>query len=82
MNDKEKKQWIFSPGISNLEADEREVYESLSREDKILAEIQTQTRDIRNIKSNVRFFFWITFISLITSLLVSLFGFSFLYETG
>ena len=73
MNDKDKKQWIFSPGISNLEIDEREVYENLSREDKILAEIQAQTRDIRNIKSNVRFFFWITFISLIISLLTILF---------
>tara|TARA_B100000683_G_scaffold271494_1_gene312720 strand:+ start:1738 stop:1974 length:237 start_codon:yes stop_codon:yes gene_type:complete len=73
MNDKDKKQWIFSPGISNLEIDEREVYENLSREDKILAEIQAQTRDIRNIKSNVRFFFWITFISLIISLLTTLF---------
>ena len=73
MNDKDKKEWIFSPGISNLEIDEREVYENLSREDKILAEIQAQTRDIRNIKSNVRFFFWITFISLIISLLTTLF---------
>ena len=51
MNDKDKKQWIFSPGISNLEIDEREVYENLSREDKILAEIQIQTRDIMTLQA-------------------------------
>ena len=69
MDDKEKKQWRFRPGLTNLGGDEKEVYESLNREDKMLAEIQAQTRDIRNIKSNVQFFFWITMISLIISFL-------------
>jgi len=45
--------------------DEREIYESMKREDKILAEIQAQTRDVRNIKSNVQFFFWLTIIGII-----------------
>ena len=70
MDDKEKKQWIFRPGLTNLGGDEEEVYESLNREDKMLAEIQAQTRDIRNIKSNVQFFFWITIISIVLSILI------------
>ena len=52
--------------------DERKVYESMNREDKMLAEIQSQTRDIRNIKSNVQFFFWMSIISIILSIIISL----------
>ena len=53
--------------------DERKKYESMNREDKMLAEIQAQTRDVRNIKSNVQFFFWMTIISIVLSIIFTIY---------
>jgi len=42
----------------------------MNREDKMLSEIQSQTRSIRNIQSNVQFFFWITIIGIVSQIVI------------
>ena len=37
---------------------------------QMLVEIQAQTRSIRNIQSNVQFFFWITIIGIVSQILI------------
>ena len=64
MNEINNKEWKFEPGFRINTLEEAEVYDSLSREDKMLAEIQKQTKFTRNIQNNVKFFFWLTVISI------------------
>jgi hypothetical protein len=64
MNEINNKEWKFEPGFRINTLEEAEVYDSLSREDKMLAEIQKQTKFTRNIQNNVKFFFWLTAISI------------------
>ena len=66
----ESNQWRSNPGLTNLSADELKLYESMNREDKMLVEIQAQTRSIRNIQSNVQFFFWITIIGIVSQIVI------------
>jgi hypothetical protein len=49
---------------------EGEMYEGMNREDKMLAELQSQTSSIKNIQSNVQFFFWITIIGIVSQILI------------
>jgi len=64
MSEINNQKWKFNAGFQINTLEEAEVYDSLSREDKMLAEIQKQTRYTRNIQSNVKFFFWLTVISI------------------
>ncbi|MAX68263.1 MAG: hypothetical protein CMP60_01035 [Flavobacteriales bacterium] len=66
----ESNQWRSNPGLTNLSVDELRLYESMNREDKMLVEIQAQTRSIRNIQSNVQFFFWITIIGIVSQIVI------------
>ena len=50
---------------TTVKTDKKEEYESINREDKMLDELQSQTSSIRNIQSNVQFFFWLTIIGII-----------------
>ena len=66
----ESNQWRSNPGLTNLSADELKLYESMNREGKMLVEIQAQTRSVRNIQSNVQFFFWITIIGIVSQIVI------------
>ena len=72
MNEINNKEWKFNAGFKINTLEEAEVYDSLSREDKMLAEIQKQTKAIKNIEANVLFFFWITLLSILASMLLSI----------
>ena len=49
--------------------DWNEIYKVLSREDKNLLETQEQTRLLRRISNNFIFYFWLTNIGIIVTLL-------------
>ena len=66
----ESNQWRSNPGLTNLSADELKLYESMNREGKMLVETQAQTRSVRNIQSNVQFFFWITIIGIVSQIVI------------
>ena len=53
MENNKEKEWRFQPGVIA----EGKVYEGMNRENKMLDELQSQTSSIKNIQSNVQFFF-------------------------
>ena len=67
-----------SPGLKPKDIDRSDrwkwdkKYMNLSYEKKILFETQEQTRLIRRISNNVLFYFWLTIIGIILSLIVFL----------
>ena len=73
MSEINNQKWIFNAGFKINTLEEAEVYDSLSREDKMLAEIQKQTQAIKNIEANVQFFF---FLITILSIVIAMFGLS------
>ena len=52
MENNKEKEWRFQPGVMV----EGKMYEGMNREDKMLAELQSQTNSIRNIQSNAIYF--------------------------
>ena len=66
MENNKEKEWRFQPGVMV----EGKMYEGMNREDKMLAELQSQTSSIKNIQSNVQFFFWITIIGIVSQILI------------
>ena len=66
MENNKEKEWRFQTGVMV----EGKMYEGMNREDKMLAELQSQTNSIRNIQSNVQFFFWITIIGIVSQIVI------------
>ena len=66
MENNKEKEWRFQPGVMV----EGKMYEGMNREDKMLAELQSQTSSIKNIQSNVQFFFWITIIGIVSQIVI------------
>ena len=55
---------------TTVKTDKKKQYESINRVDKMLVELQSQTRSIKNIQSNVQFFFWITIIGIVSQIVI------------
>jgi len=79
MEEKENK-WIFksdllkykdAPGYNESEHNQIvQSYLDLNTDQKILAETQEQTRKINKIYANVQFWFWLTMISIVSSIYI------------
>ena len=59
-------EWVGPDGKKKEEQKERiEVYNQLTINEKILIESQEQTRKINKIYNNIKFYFWLTMISIV-----------------
>ena len=75
MEEKENK-WIFKSALleynnssAHSESEHNQIVQSylnLSTDQKILAETQEQTRKINKIYANVKFWFWLTILSIVS----------------